>query len=107
MCACLLPQGDTAQGWAPVGPQLELPHIKWIYPTGGPAGSLGTAAAVTPAATTATAAAAAWLPAWLVSNRQGPEDIWQPLSTRLPCLWNAAAPTRPITVNMGMRMPGW
>ncbi|PRW60012.1 Acyl- thioesterase 1 [Chlorella sorokiniana] len=42
--------GDTAEGWAPVGPQLKLPHIKFIYPT---------------------------------------------------------APTRPITVNMGMRMPGW
>ncbi|KAL4459022.1 hypothetical protein ABPG75_013887 [Micractinium tetrahymenae] len=42
--------GDTGNGWAPVGPQLELPHIKFIYPT---------------------------------------------------------APTRPITVNMGMRMPGW
>lgn len=38
-----------AAGWAPVGPQLRLPHIKFIYPT---------------------------------------------------------APTRPITVNMGMRMPG-
>lgn len=42
--------GDTGEGWAPVGPQLRLPHIKFIYPT---------------------------------------------------------APTRPITVNMGMRMPGW
>ena len=27
-------QGDTAEGWAPVGPQLRLPHIKFIYPTG-------------------------------------------------------------------------
>ena len=41
--------GDTADGWAPVGPQLNLPHVRFIYPT---------------------------------------------------------APTRPITVNMGMRMPG-
>ncbi|PSC76869.1 acyl-thioesterase 2 [Micractinium conductrix] len=42
--------GDTGDGWAPVGPQLRLPHIKFVYPT---------------------------------------------------------APTRPITVNMGMKMPGW
>ena len=69
--------------------------------------ALGAAAAVTAAAATATAADAAWLPAWLVSNRQGSEHAWKPLSTRLPCLCNAAAPTRPITVNMGMRMPGW
>lgn len=41
--------GDTGQGWAPVGPQLALPHVRFIYPT---------------------------------------------------------APTRPITVNQGMRMPG-
>ena len=41
--------GDSGQGWAPVGPQLALPHVRFIYPT---------------------------------------------------------APTRPITVNQGMRMPG-
>ncbi|KAL6782749.1 hypothetical protein ACKKBG_A07980 [Auxenochlorella protothecoides x Auxenochlorella symbiontica] len=42
--------GDTGNGWAPVGPQLNLPHIKMVFPT---------------------------------------------------------APTRPISINMGMSMPGW
>lgn len=44
-----MPWSPCAAGWAPVGPQLRLPHIKFVYPT---------------------------------------------------------APTRPITVNMGMKMPG-
>ena len=49
--ACPPGLGDTGDGWAPVGPQLNLPHLKFIYPT---------------------------------------------------------APTRPITVNMGMvRVLGW
>ena len=48
-CILMHGLGDTADGWAPVGPSLNLPHIKFIYPT---------------------------------------------------------APTRPITVNMGMKMPG-
>lgn len=42
--------GDTGNGWAPVAPEMNISHVKWIFPT---------------------------------------------------------APTRPITVNMGMSMPGW
>jgi predicted esterase len=42
--------GDTGNGWAPVAPELNLAHVRWVFPT---------------------------------------------------------APTRSITVNMGMSMPGW
>lgn len=42
--------GDTGNGWAPVAPELNLSHVRWVFPT---------------------------------------------------------APTRSITVNMGMSMPGW
>lgn len=42
--------GDTGNGWAPVAPELNLNHVKWVFPT---------------------------------------------------------APTRPITVNYGSKMPGW
>lgn len=42
--------GDTGNGWAPVAPELNLTHVRWVFPT---------------------------------------------------------APTRSITVNMGMSMPGW
>lgn len=25
--------GDTGEGWAFLGPELKLPHVKWVYPT--------------------------------------------------------------------------
>ncbi len=25
--------GDTGNGWAPVGKQLDIPHVKFLFPT--------------------------------------------------------------------------